>query len=83
MKTLLLAGAALAASMLAASSASAAPSDCTRETANLSPAVSAIHHCGHQLMWWGAYIVPGNANGGGGDNTTPVEKKHICYWERS
>jgi hypothetical protein len=77
-KTLLLTGAAFGAYMLVASSASAAPTDCTRETVNLSPAVSAIHHCGHKLKWWGAYIVPGDANGGGGDNTTVVEKKHYC-----
>lgn len=78
MKKLLLAGAAIAASMFATSSVSAAPSDCTREPVNLSPAVSAIQHCGHQLAWWGAYFVPGNANGGGSAWSPPAKKEHIC-----
>lgn len=61
----LLGAAILAGAMFAAAGAIAAPTDCTREIVNLSPAVAAINHCDHELKWWGAYYAPGNANGGG------------------
>ena len=79
MKTMLLAGAALAASIFAASSAAAAPTDCKRVTMDLGPPISAINECGHQLAWWGARFVPGGANGGGSSWVEPVVvKQHYC-----
>ena len=52
-----------------ASPASANTDTCVRKTVKLDPAVSAIiSDC--DLAWWGAYVVPGKANKGGGSNTT-------------
>jgi hypothetical protein len=52
-----------------ASQASANADTCVRKTIKLDPIVSAtISGC--DLEWWGAYVVPGKANKGGGSNTT-------------
>lgn len=58
---IILAGAVVALAL--ASSASANTDTCVRKTVKLNPAVSAIIS-GCDLAWWGAYIVPGNANKG-------------------
>lgn len=58
---IILAGAVVALAL--ASSASANTDSCVRKTVKLNPAVSAIIS-GCDLAWWGAYIVPGNANKG-------------------
>ena len=55
--------AAVVALAVVASSASANTDSCVRKTVKLNPAVSAIIS-GCDLAWWGAYIVPGNANKG-------------------
>ena len=52
-----------------ASPASANTDTCVRTTVKLDPAVSAVIS-GCDLAWWGAYVVPGKANKGGGSNTT-------------
>ena len=71
MRTLLLAGAALAASSFAtSSSASDAPKDCTRENVNLQ-VVAAVVKCDHPLSWWGAYFVPGDNPAGGSPWVAP------------
>ena len=48
---------------------------CVRTTVKLDPAVSAIIS-GCDLAWWGAHVVPGKANKGGGSNTTKPTVTH-------
>ena len=55
--------AAVVALAAASSPVSANTDTCVRKTVKLNPLVSAIIS-GCELAWWGAYIVPGNANKG-------------------